>query len=105
VQAWGLEVLCEEEKDYSSVLTAVIMPNGYNADEFRKVILENFNMSLGNGLSKLAGKVFRIGHLGDFNDLMLMGTLSGIEMGLSKAEIPHQKGGLDRAATILAENF
>ena len=105
VQAWGLEVLCEEEKDYSSVLTAVIMPNGYNADQFRKVILENFNMSLGNGLSKLAGKVFRIGHLGDFNDLMLMGTLSGIEMGFSKAEIPHQKGGLDRAAAILVENF
>jgi alanine-glyoxylate transaminase/serine-glyoxylate transaminase/serine-pyruvate transaminase len=104
VQAWGLEVLCEEEKDYSSVLTAVIMPNGYNADEFRKVILENFNMSLGNGLSKLAGKVFRIGHLGDFNDLMLMGTLSGIEMGLSMAEIPHQKGGLDRAATVLSNS-
>ena len=104
VQAWGLEVLCEEEKDYSSVLTAVIMPNGYNADEFRKVILENFNMSLGNGLSKLAGKVFRIGHLGDFNDLMLMGTLSGIEMGLSMAEIPHQKGGLDRAAAVLSNS-
>ena len=104
VQAWGLQVLCEEEKDYSSVLTAVIMPNGYNADEFRKIILENFNMSLGNGLSKLSGKVFRIGHLGDFNDLMLMGTLSGIEMGLSMAEIPHQKGGLDRAATVLSNS-
>jgi len=104
VQAWGLEVLCEEEKDYSSVLTAVIMPNGYNADELRKVILENFNMSLGNGLSKLAGKVFRIGHLGDFNDLMLMGTLSGIEMGLSMAGIPHQKGGLDRAAAVLSNS-
>ena len=101
VQAWGLEVLCEEQNDYSSVLTAVIMPNGYNADEFRKVILENFNMSLGNGLSKLAGKVFRIGHLGDFNDLMLMGTLNGIEMGFDMVGIPHQKGGITKAAEIL----
>jgi alanine-glyoxylate transaminase/serine-glyoxylate transaminase/serine-pyruvate transaminase len=105
VQAWGLEVLCEEEKDFSSVLTAVKMPDGYNADQLRKIILENFNMSLGNGLSKLAGKVFRIGHLGDFNDLMLMGTLSGIEMGLSLAGVPHQKGGLDRASAILANNL
>ena len=101
VQAWGLEVLCEEQKDYSSVLTAVIMPNGYNADEFRKVILENFNMSLGNGLSKLAGKVFRIGHLGDFNDLMLMGTLTGIEMGFDMVGIPYQKGGITKATEIL----
>jgi len=105
VQAWGLEVLCEEEKDFSSVLTAVKMPDGHNADQLRKIILENFNMSLGNGLSKLAGKVFRIGHLGDFNDLMLMGTLSGIEMGLSLAGVPHQKGGLDRASAILANNL
>lgn len=101
VQAWGLEVLCEEQNDYSSVLTAVIMPNGYNADEFRKVILENFNMSLGNGLSKLAGKVFRIGHLGDFNDLMLMGTLNGIEMGFDMVGIPYQKGGITKATEIL----
>ena len=101
VQAWGLEVLCEEQNDYSSVLTAVIMPNGYNADEFRKVILENFNMSLGNGLSKLAGKVFRIGHLGDFNDLMLMGTLTGIEMGFDMVGIPYQKGGITKATEIL----
>ena len=105
VQAWGLEVLCEEEKDFSSVLTAVKMPDGHNADQLRKIILENFNMSLGNGLSKLAGKVFRIGHLGDFNDLMLMGTLSGIEMGLSLAGVPHQKGGLDRASAILANSL
>ena len=105
VQAWGLEVLCEEEKDFSNVLTAVKMPDGHNADQLRKIILENFNMSLGNGLSKLAGKVFRIGHLGDFNDLMLMGTLSGIEMGLSLAGVPHQKGGLDRASAILANNL
>ena len=101
VQSWGLEVLCEEEKDYSSVLTAVKLPEGHNADELRKIILENFNMSLGNGLSKLSGKVFRIGHLGDFNDLMLMGTLSGVEMGLSLAGVPHQKGGANRAAEFL----
>ena len=101
VQSWGLEVLCEEEKDYSSVLTAVKLPEGHNADELRKIILENFNMSLGNGLSKLSGKVFRVGHLGDFNDLMLMGTLSGVEMGLSLAGVPHQKGGATRAAEFL----
>jgi len=101
VQGWGLEVLCQEEMDYSNVLTAVKLPDGHNADELRKVILENFNMSLGNGLSKLAGKVFRIGHLGDFNDLMLMGTLSGIEMGLSLAGVPHQKGGAARASEFL----
>ena len=101
VQGWGLEVLCQEEMDYSNVLTAVKLPDGHNADELRKIILENFNMSLGNGLSKLAGKVFRIGHLGDFNDLMLMGTLSGIEMGLSLAGVPHQKGGAARASEFL----
>ena len=101
VQAWGLEVLCQEEMDYSNVLTAVKLPDGHNADELRKIILENFNMSLGNGLSKLAGKVFRIGHLGDFNDLMLMGTLTGIEMGLSLAGVPHQKGGAARASEFL----
>ena len=101
VQGWGLEVLCQEEMDYSNVLTAVKLPDGHNADELREIILENFNMSLGNGLSKLAGKVFRIGHLGDFNDLMLMGTLSGIEMGLSLAGVPHQKGGAARASEFL----
>ena len=101
VQAWGLEVLCVEERDYSSVLTAVKLPAGYDADELRKIILEKLNMSLGNGLSKLAGQVFRIGHLGDFNDLMLMGTLSGVEMGLSLAGIPHQKGGALRASEYL----
>ena len=104
VQAWGLEVLCQEEMDYSNVLTAVKLPDGHNADELRKIILENFNMSLGNGLSKLAGKVFRIGHLGDYNDLMLMGTLTGIEMGLSLAGVPHQKGGAARASEFLISN-
>ena len=104
VQAWGLEVLCQEEKDYSSVLTAVKLPEGHNADGLRKIILEQFNMSLGNGLSKLAGKVFRIGHLGDFNDLMLMGTLTGVEMGLSLAGVPHQKGGASRASECLTKH-
>ena len=104
VQAWGLEVLCQEERDYSSVLTAVKLPEGHNADGLRKIILEEFNMSLGNGLSKLAGKVFRIGHLGDFNDLMLMGTLTGIEMGLSLAGVPHQKGGASRASEFLTKH-
>lgn len=101
VQAWGLEVLCQEPKDYSSALTAVLLPDGHNADAFRAGVLQNFNMSLGNGLAKLAGKVFRIGHLGDFNDLMLLGTLSGVEMGLSLANIPHQKGGVDAAMNML----
>ena len=101
VQAWGLEVLCQEPKDYSSALTAVLLPDGHNADAFRAGVLQNFNMSLGNGLAKLAGKIFRIGHLGDFNDLMLLGTLSGVEMGLSLANIPHQKGGVDAAMNML----
>ena len=101
VQSWGLEVLCQEPKDYSSALTAVLLPDGHNADAFRAGVLQNFNMSLGNGLAKLAGKVFRIGHLGDFNDLMLLGTLSGVEMGLSLANIPHQKGGVDAAMNML----
>ncbi|MDC1037117.1 aminotransferase class V-fold PLP-dependent enzyme [Alphaproteobacteria bacterium] len=101
VQAWGLEVLCQEPKDYSSALTAVLLPDGHNADAFRAGVLQNFNMSLGNGLAKLAGKVFRIGHLGDFNDLMLLGTLSGVEMGLSLANVPHQKGGVDAAMNML----
>jgi alanine-glyoxylate transaminase/serine-glyoxylate transaminase/serine-pyruvate transaminase len=104
VQAWGLEVLCQEKRDYSSVLTAVKLPEGHNADGLRKIILEQFNMSLGNGLSKLAGKVFRIGHLGDFNDLMLMGTLTGVEMGLSLAGVPHQKGGASRASEFLTKH-
>ena len=103
VQAWGLDVLCQEPKDYSSSLTAVLLPDGHDADAFRAGVLQNFNMSLGNGLSKLAGKVFRIGHLGDFNDLMLLGTLSGVEMGLSLANIPHQKGGVDAAMVALNE--
>ena len=104
VQTWGLEVLCENENDYSNTLTAVLLPDGHNADEFRSIVLDNFNMSLGNGLSRLAGKVFRIGHLGDFNDLMLIATLGGIEMGLSKSSVPHQVGGTQAAMQFLKQN-
>ena len=102
VQAWGLEVLCQEPRNYSSSLTAVLLPEGHNADQFRATVLKNFDMSLGNGLSKLAGKVFRIGHLGDFNDLMMLGTLSGVEMGLELAGIPHQSGGVAKAMSYLS---
>ena len=102
VQQWGLEVLCQEPKNFSSSLTAVLLPEGHNADQFRATVLDNFDMSLGNGLSKLAGKVFRIGHLGDFNDLMLMGTLSGVEMGLKLSDIPHQTGGVAAAMSYLS---
>jgi len=104
VRAWELELLCRKPEEYSSSLTAVLMPEGHNADAFRKLILEKFNMSLGNGLGKLAGKVFRIGHLGDFNDLMLAGTLSGIEMGLAMANIPFSKGGVMSALDYLASH-
>ena len=102
VRTWGLEILCKDPKYYSPVLTAVVMPEGHSADEFRKVVLENFNMSLGSGLSKVAGKVFRIGHLGDFNDLTLVGTLGGVEMGLALAGVPHNKGGAQVAMDYLA---
>ncbi len=103
VRAWGLELVCQNPEEYSSSLTAVWMPAGHDADAFRKVILERFNMSLGNGLGKVQGKVFRIGHLGDFNDLMLAGTLSGLEMGLGLAGVPHKKGGLMAALEYLAQ--
>jgi alanine-glyoxylate transaminase/serine-glyoxylate transaminase/serine-pyruvate transaminase len=102
VKAWGLEVWCEEPKEFSSSLTAVLMPQGHDADKLREVILEAFDMSLGTGLAKLAGKVFRIGHLGHFNDLMLAGTLSGVEMGLRLAEVPHKPGGTTAALNSLA---
>ena len=94
VRAWGLEILCEDPEEYSSSLTAVMMPPGQDADRFRAVVLRHFDMSLGQGLGKLSGKIFRIGHLGDFNDLMLMGTLSGVEMGLELAGVPFRKGGV-----------
>jgi len=102
VRAWGLEIVCEEPREYSSSLTAVFMPEGHDADKLRAVILENFDMSLGAGLSKYAGKIFRIGHLGSFNDLMLAGTLSGVEMGLRLAGVPHKEGGVMAALTSLA---
>lgn len=103
VRAWGLEILCLNLEEYSPSLTAVLMPDGYNADELREIILKKFNMSLGTGLGKLKGKIFRIGHLGDFNDLMLAGTLSGIEMGLSLANIPFSKGGVSEALDYLSK--
>ncbi len=103
VRAWGLEVLCAVPEEYSSSLTAVIMPAGHDADRLRKIILEAYDMSLGTGLGKLAGKVFRIGHLGDFNDLTLAGTLAGVEMGLELAGVPHKKGGVLTALDYLAE--
>jgi alanine-glyoxylate transaminase/serine-glyoxylate transaminase/serine-pyruvate transaminase len=103
VKAWGLEILCANPAEYSPVLTAVMMPAGHDADRLREVILNAFDMSLGMGLSKLKGKIFRIGHLGDFNDLTLMGTLSGVEMGLELAGVPHQKGGVDAAMQYLAQ--
>ena len=97
VRAWDLEILCADPAQYSNSLTAVLMPVGHDADAFRKLVLERFDMSLGTGLSKLAGRVFRIGHLGDFNDLALMGTLAGVEMGLALAGVPHRAGGVDAA--------
>jgi alanine-glyoxylate transaminase/serine-glyoxylate transaminase/serine-pyruvate transaminase len=100
VRAWGLEILCQEPSEYSPVLTAVMMPPGHDADQFRKVVLDVYNMSLGSGLGKLAGNVFRIGHLGESNELVLMAALAGVEMGLSAAGVPHRAGG---AAAAMAE--
>jgi alanine-glyoxylate transaminase/serine-glyoxylate transaminase/serine-pyruvate transaminase len=104
VKAWGLEINCLSPEEYSNSVTAVRVPEGCDADNLRKIILEKFNMSLGNGLGKLQGKVFRIGHMGDFNELMLAGTLSGIEMGLAIAKIPFHKGGVQAAIDYLAGN-
>lgn len=101
VRAWGLEILCLNPDEYSPVLTAVLMPEGHDADHFRKVTLDNFDMSLGSGLAKVKNKVFRIGHLGHFNDLMLMGTLAGVEMGLVLAKVPHKSGGVAAAMNVL----
>jgi alanine-glyoxylate transaminase / serine-glyoxylate transaminase / serine-pyruvate transaminase len=97
VKAWGLEIVATNPREYSGVLTGVLMPAGHDADAFRKLVLERFDMSLGTGLGKLKGKCFRIGHLGDFNDLMLAGTLAGVEMGLALAGVPFQKGGVAAA--------
>jgi alanine-glyoxylate transaminase/serine-glyoxylate transaminase/serine-pyruvate transaminase len=103
VRAWGLEILCAVPEEYSSSLTAVLMPSGHDADALRAAILEAYDMSLGMGLGRLAGKIFRIGHLGDFNDLMLAGTLAGVEMGLDVSGVPHKKGGVIAALDYLAE--
>ena len=103
VAAWGLENLCTNPKHFSPVLTAVVMPEGHDADRLRSVILDAFDMSLGTGLSKVAKKVFRIGHLGDINDLTLIGTLGGVEMGLGLAGVPHKTGGVTAAMAYLAD--
>jgi alanine-glyoxylate transaminase/serine-glyoxylate transaminase/serine-pyruvate transaminase len=97
VQAWGLEVLCQNPDEHSPVLTAVLMPPSHDADRFRKIALEKYNISLGSGLGKVAGKVFRIGHLGECNELSLLGALSGVELGLAAAGVPHRSGGVAAA--------
>jgi alanine-glyoxylate transaminase/serine-glyoxylate transaminase/serine-pyruvate transaminase len=101
VQAWGLDTVCRHPLEHSSALTGVLMPAGHDADRLRAVILERFDLSLGTGLGKLKGKAFRIGHLGDFNDLMLSGTLCGVEMGLDLAGVPHERGGVAAALDYL----
>jgi alanine-glyoxylate transaminase/serine-glyoxylate transaminase/serine-pyruvate transaminase len=103
VREWGLEVLCLDEREYSGSLTAILMPEGHDADELRRIILERFDMSLGAGLTRLAGKVFRIGHLGDFNDLTLAGTLAGVQMGLHLAGVPVKGSGVDAALELLRQ--
>ena len=103
VRAWDLTILCADPAEFSAALTTVVMPDGHNADTFRKVTLDRFNLSLGQGLGKLSGKVFRIGHLGYFNELMLCGTLAGVEMGLALAAVPHRKGGVLAAMDFLGE--
>ena len=105
VQGWGLEVFCKEKPQCSNVLTAICMPENHDADSVRKIIFNTFNMSLGAGLGQLKGRVLRIGHLGYFNELMLMGTLSGIEMGLKLANVPHQSGGAMRAMDFLVSSL
>jgi alanine-glyoxylate transaminase/serine-glyoxylate transaminase/serine-pyruvate transaminase len=102
VRTWGLDLVCLDSREYSSSMTAFFMPEGHDADRLRAIILERFDMSLGTGLSRLAGKVVRIGHLGSFNDLMLAATLSGIEMGLRIAGVPHKDGGVMAALDCLA---
>ncbi len=103
VKAWGLEILAKNPDEYSNTITAILLPEGHDSDSLRKVILDEYNMSLGMGLNKIKGKVFRIGHLGDFNDLMLAGTLAGVEMGLKKSKIPFKSGGLMSAIDYLSK--
>jgi len=102
IAAWGLENLSVDPSEHSNILTAVIMPDGHDADRLREIILDRFDMTLGMGLGKVKGKIFRIGHLGWFNDLMLAGTLCGVEMGLKVAGVPHEPGGVNAALDILA---
>ena len=102
VRAWGLEVNCADEREHSASLTGIRMPSGHDADKLRAIVLDRFDMSLGQGLGKLKGKIFRIGHLGAFNDLTLCGTLSGVEMGLDLAGVPHRPGGVRAAMEHLA---
>jgi len=104
VQGWGLEVFALDPREQSASLTGVLMPAGHDADRVRKVILDAFDLSLGTGLTKLGGKMFRIGHLGDFNDLTLMGTLAGVEMGLGLAGVPVKREGVQAAMAYLAES-
>jgi len=101
MKVWGLDTQCVDPQAHSPALTGVVMPEGHDSDNFRKVVLENFDMSLGTGLNKVKGKLFRIGHIGHFNDLMLMGTLSGVEMGLDLAKVPHRAGGVVAAMDVL----
>lgn len=103
VRAWGLEIQCADPAEYSSVVTTVVMPDGHDADAFRATVLARFDMSLGMGLSRLAGKVFRIGHVGDLNELTLLGALAGVEMGLSICGVPHRAGGTQAAMEFLRE--
>ncbi len=103
VAAWGFETQCREAKYYSPAVTTVIMPDGHNADAYRKIVLDNFNMSLGTGLNRLAGKAFRIGHLGDTNELTVLGALTGVEMGFELAGVPYKKGGVQAAMSYIAE--
>ena len=103
VQAWGLEILCKNPKEYSNTLTTVLLPEGHDADNLRKIILDEYDMSLGASFNKVKGKVFRIGHLGDLNELMLMGVLAGVEMGLKKAKIPYKAGGIMAAIDFLSK--
>ena len=104
VGAWGLEVLCADPDEYSSAITAVMLPTEPNdmAGRLLDIVLGRFDLSLGIGLSKMAGKIFRIGHLGDFNDLSLLGTLAGIEMGLGLVGVRHSPGGVQAAMSYLA---
>lgn len=103
VRGWGLEINCRDAKYDSPAVTTVLMPEGHNADAFRKLVLDTFNMSLGTGLNKLAGRAFRIGHLGDTNDLTVLGALTGVEMGLDLAGVPHKKGGVQAAMAVIAD--